>query len=329
LPQRLIDRRSVFLFAALAAGLSLGSATAAPPPEPRTFKGHTGWVGGVAFSPDGKRLATASADTTVKLWDVDAGKEIATLKGHTDAVTCVAFGPDPDSLVSGSFDQTVRGWIAKTGLVVRTSNRESAVLSVALRRDGKATAVGRLNGTVEVWDGRGETILTEHQSWVNGVTFSPDGRTLASASSDNTVILRDADTLRVRRVLRPKAAELRSVAFSPDGKLLAAGTRYGLVKVWDPTTGQELATIEGHAGDVWAVAFAPDSGTLASGDGDWNRPGDVRLWDTATWKERGKLTHSGEVLCLAFAPNKPLLAAGSWDKTVRLWDLTETLKADR
>ena len=106
----------------------------------------------------------------------------------------------------------------------------------------------------------------------------------------------------------------------PAVKRLAAGTRYGLVKVLNVDAGRELATLRGHAGEVWAVAFSPDGRTLASGDGDWNRPGDVRLWDTATWRERTALRHSGEVLCLAFAPRGSRLAAGGWDRTVKVWD---------
>src|SRR5262249_56077573 len=103
-PPPRVDRRCRFLFASLAAGLMIAPATAAPPPEPVTLKGHTGWVGGVAFSRDGKTLATASADNTVKLWRVESGKEIATPKGHEDAGTSVAFDPPGRVRAPGSFD---------------------------------------------------------------------------------------------------------------------------------------------------------------------------------------------------------------------------------
>jgi WD40 repeat protein len=111
------------------------------------------------------------------------------------------------------------------------------------------------------------------------------------------------------------------VALAPDGKTLAAGLRYGTVKVWDVGTRRERAVLRGHAGDVWSVAFAPDGKALASGGGDWDQPGEVKLWDTATWEARARLKHTGEVLCVAFAPDGKRLAAGSWDKTVRLWDV--------
>jgi WD40 repeat protein len=93
------------------------------------------------------------------------------------------------------------------------------------------------------------------------------------------------------------------------------------VKVWDAQSGDEIATLKGHTADVWAVAFSHDGKTLASGNGDWDRPGDVRLWDTSTWKETGRLKHTGEVLSLAFSPKSRVLAAGGWDKAVQVWDL--------
>jgi len=127
--------------------------------------------------------------------------------------------------------------------------------------------------------------------------------------------------------LKPNAAEIRCVAFSPDGSLLAAGTRYGLVKVWDTVGRQELQTLRGHAGDVWAIAFSGDGKLFATTDGDWNKPSHVRLYETQKWKEQASLAHTGEVLSLSFAPKNLNLAAGSWDKSVKVWDLTGTTPA--
>ncbi|QDU19006.1 WD domain, G-beta repeat [Urbifossiella limnaea] len=93
------------------------------------------------------------------------------------------------------------------------------------------------------------------------------------------------------------------------------------MRVPNARTTEDVACLKGHAGDVWAVGFSADGRTLASGDGDWHRPGDVRLWNTADWTERAALRHTGEVLALAFDPTRPRLAAGSWDKPVKVWTL--------
>ena len=114
-----------------------------------------------------------------------------------------------------------------------------------------------------------------------------------------------------------------------NGKTIAAGVRYGIVKAWDVESGKETASLTAHDGDAWAVSFTPDGKTLVSGGGDWGKPGTVKLWDTKTWKERERLKHTNEVLCVAFHPNRPIVAAGAWDKTVRVWDLTELLKAEK
>ena len=157
---------------------------------------------------------------------------------------------------------------------------------------------------------------------MNAVVFSADGKFLASGGSDGFVKIWETTTWADKASLHVASGEIRSVAFSPDGKTLAAGIRYGMMNLWDVPTLKLRATIKAHKSDVWSVAFFPDGKLLASGDGDWDQPGEVKLWSVAKGREQGLLKHSGEVLCVAVSPDGKVLAAGSWDKTIRLWDLS-------
>ena len=284
------------------------------------------------FSPDGKTIATASSDVTIKFWDAATGKEQATLEAHGDAVTAVAYSPDGTVFATASFDGTAKVWDANTRKLLQTlRGHKGAVMTVAVDPDGKHIATGGIDGTVRIWDaetGKESRWMSAHKSWVNAVTYSPDGHRLATVSSDNEVRIRD-NYGKEWVVIRPRLAEIRSVAFSPDSKLVAVGTRYGVVQVWKTSFGADVVTLKAHAADVYAVAFSPDGKTLATGNGDWNKPGDIKLWDTTTWKERGALKHTGEVMSLAFHPKKPILAAGAWDRTAMVWDLTELLKVEK
>src|SRR5437763_863662 len=161
--------------------------------------------------------------------------------------------------------------------------------------------------------------LRGHSGWISSLAYSTDGKWLASGSSDGSVKVWSTTAWTPDVSLHVSTGEIRSIAFSPDGKTLAAGIRYGTVMLWDVPSKKERATLKGHKSDVWSVAFFPDGKILASADGDWDQPGEVKLWDTATGRERGMLKHSGEVLCLAVSPNGQSLAAGSWDKTIRVW----------
>jgi len=227
--------------------------------EIRTFAAHSGPV---ALSPDGRTALsgdvlssnrslvklfneTAERDRTLKLWDIESGRQLRTFAGHSAEVLSIAFSPDGGSALSGSADETIKLWDVASGREIRTFKHSGRVTSIVFSPDGRTVLLGSWDQTAfELWDvesGREIRTFRGHSSGVNSVALSPDGRTVLSGSYDNTMKLWDVASGREIRTFNGHSDRVNSVAFSPDGRTALSGSSDCSMVLWDIATGAELA----------------------------------------------------------------------------------------
>ncbi|SOE79098.1 WD40 repeat [Streptomyces sp. OV198] len=305
---------------------------AAAVPLKHRLTGQRGAVSSVAFSPDGRTLATGStSDDQLWLWDTRTGRLGRTFNGQSEATALVAFSPDGQTLTTaGNFGHGVDLWNVTTGharmnplAYPEAADWESqGAATEAFTADGRILAVGGEDGTLQLWDtrtGRLRRSLAGHAHGVRSVAFSPDGRTLASGDDDGSVRLWDMTLGASNSVLADPRMKADLMAFSPDAGTLATASISGLgAYLWDTRTGRLRVRLDvGAAPAVNSVAFSPDGRTLATATTAIG----VQLWNAATGGLRRNLEDdTAAVTSVAFSADERMLATGSEDGTVRLWD---------
>jgi WD40 repeat protein/serine/threonine protein kinase len=289
----------------------------------RTLEGHTGAISALSYRPDGKRLASASVDGTVRVWDLATGAEVVRFGDHGEPVLCVAYSPDGRRIASWGVDTNIRVWDADTGeQQMQLAGHWHRVIGLVFHKDGRHLVSVGSDGR-RFWDLQTRQLEQTFRG-VNSAafmaTFSPDGDRVVFAGVDKTVQVWDWPSGQEVLALRGHTDVVMAVAFSADGRRLFSASADGTIRVWDGTPLAQGAPLwdrplQGHEGPVFGLAFSPDGRSLATGALD----GTARLWDVAA----RKLVHTlpgQDVPSVAFHAGGRRLTTVATDGTLAQWD---------
>ncbi|KAF2019219.1 WD40 repeat-like protein [Aaosphaeria arxii CBS 175.79] len=290
-------------------------------PEKR-LTSRTFFVNDLAFTPNGRQLASGAIEAEARLWDTTTLAPLAKLKGPANKISSVTISADGMLMAGGSDDTTVVIWDLNTHTILHTLREHSRwVNSVAFSPDGKLLASGSMDESVRVWNpenGEQLSVLESNSSCINAVAFSPDNSMIAAASVDQTVRLWNIKSEEIILLLDGHTGSVNSVRFSPDGMRIVSGADDKTVRVWDTRSGSEIMVLEDHQRRVMTVAWSPDARTLATGSEDTT----VRLWDADTGAGVAILKgHTSGINAVTFGPDSRTVASSSFNEEVRLWNV--------
>ena len=303
--------------------------------------GHTSWIYSLAFSPDGRTLASGGWDEWIRLWDLETGTQRAVLEGHKSEVYCLAFSPDGKTLASGSANNTsvVKLWNVATGdEQTELLGHKNVVHTLGWSPDGRWLASGGYDRTVRIWDVNGNPSAAALQATLGGfnhklysVLFAPDGQALHTVQADKVTRSWNRAAWETTGIPKPTVisadpAWVHATAFSPDGRLLACGygqhqsdrSVVGHVEIREVSDGRVVTNLLGHRNFVHSLAFNRDGSQLLTGGWD----GELRTWDVATGQQLTRTSaHDTPILSVAFSPDGQKLASAGYDQLVRTFTL--------
>jgi WD40 repeat protein/serine/threonine protein kinase len=275
-----------------------------------------------AFSPDGRRVVTASRDHTARVWDAVTGDPISPPLRHGDIVWKAVFSPDGRRVVTASRDGTARVWDAHRGVSIGAAlPHRGALADVSFSPDGRRVLTADTDGKACVWDtatGQPITPPLQHAKWLYSAVFSPDGRVVVTASEDNTARIWDATTGQPVAPALKHTAGVRYAAFSPDSRKVVTASEDHTAQIWDTATGQRIGPALQHRDRVIRAVFSPDGNYVSTGSFDRT----ARVWEVATGRAiTPGLKHHNSVRYASFSPDGRYVVTCSNDHTARVWEV--------